>query len=104
MPVPPEPASTYLAIQSTSLIANLQEAVEAVVGILGMAACDGTDAVPPNARSHTVCLAGILLGGARALVRISFGIDAMRSVAMKLAVRAEPPDISEAIHQIIQEA
>jgi len=39
-----------------------QEAVEAVVGILGMAPCDGTDAVPPNARSHTVLLAGTLIG------------------------------------------
>ncbi len=43
-----------------------QEAVEAVVGILGMAPCDGTDAVPPNARSHTVLLAGTLIGDAQA--------------------------------------
>ena len=42
-----------------------QEAVEAVVGILGMAPCDGTDAVPPNARSHTVLLAGTLIGNAQ---------------------------------------
>ena len=42
-----------------------QEAVEAVVGILGMAPCDGTDAVPPNARSHTVLLAGTLIGDAQ---------------------------------------
>jgi hypothetical protein len=35
-----------------------QDAVEAVISILGMAACDGTDAVPPNARSHTVLLSG----------------------------------------------
>lgn len=42
-----------------------QEAVEAVVGILGMAPCDGTEAVPPNARSHTVLLAGTLIGDAQ---------------------------------------
>ena len=35
-----------------------QDAVEAVISILGMSACDGTDAVPPNARSHTVLLSG----------------------------------------------
>ncbi len=46
-----------------------QEAVEAVVGILGMAPCDGTDAVPPNARSHTVLLAGTLIGDAQARPR-----------------------------------
>ncbi|KAK9837106.1 hypothetical protein WJX81_003075 [Elliptochloris bilobata] len=83
---------------------NLQEAVEAVVGILGMAPCDGTDAVPPNARSHTVLLAGTLIGDAQALVRLSFGIDAARSVAMKLVVRSDSPDVSQAIHQIIQDA
>ena len=37
----------------------VQDAVEAVISILGMSACDGTDAVPPNARSHTVLLSGI---------------------------------------------
>ena len=36
------------------------------MGILGMAPCDGTDAVPPNARSHTVLLAGTLIGDAQA--------------------------------------
>lgn len=42
--------------------------MEAVVGILGMAPCDGTDAVPPNARSHTVLLAGTLIGDAQVLL------------------------------------
>lgn len=29
---------------------NLEDAIDAVVGILGMQPCEGTDAVPPNAR------------------------------------------------------
>ena len=37
---------------------GVQDAVDAVVSILGMCPCDGTDAVPPNARSHTVLLSG----------------------------------------------
>jgi len=41
---------------------HTQEAVEAVMGILGMHACEGTEAVPPNARSHTVLLSGMLVG------------------------------------------
>lgn len=41
----------------------MQEAVEAVTHILGMATCEGTDAVPPNARSHTLLLSGSLIGG-----------------------------------------
>ncbi len=40
----------------------------------------------------------------QALVRLSFGIDAARSVAMKLVVRSDSPDVSQAIHQIIQDA
>lgn len=38
------------------------------------------------------------------LVRMSFGIDAGNNVAMKLVVRAETMELSEAIHQIIQDA
>jgi coatomer protein complex subunit gamma len=83
---------------------GLQEAVEAVARALGMAPAEGTDAVPPNARSHAVLLAGTVVGGARALVRLNFGIDAARNVAMKMAVRSESAEVSEAIHGIIQEA
>lgn len=83
---------------------SLQDAVEAVGRILGMQACEGTDAVPPNARSHTLLLSGTVVGDVQVLVRLSFGIDAQRNVAMKLAVRSESSDVSEAIHAIIQEA
>lgn len=48
---------------------NLQDTVETVMGILGMQPCEGTEAVPPNARSHTVLLAGQFPGDERALVR-----------------------------------
>eukprot|EP00775_Hariotina_reticulata_P012870 gene12870-12996_t len=58
---------------------NLQDTVETVMGILGMQACEGTEAVPPHARSHSVLLAGQFPGDERALV-------------------------SEAVHSIIQEA
>lgn len=47
---------------------HAQEAVEAVTGILGMAACEGSDAVPPNARSHTLLLAGSLIGGVQVCI------------------------------------
>jgi hypothetical protein len=46
-----------------------QDTVETVMGILGMQACEGTEAVPPHARSHTVLLAGQFPGDERALVR-----------------------------------
>lgn len=43
-------------------VSSAQEAVEAVIGILGMQPCEGSEAVPPNARSHTALLAGICVG------------------------------------------
>ena len=79
-----------------------QDAVEAVMTILSMAPCDGSDAVPPNARSHTLLLAGQFVGDVPALARISFGIDIGRNVAMKLVTRSDVPEISDFIHQIIQ--
>lgn len=83
---------------------GLQEAVEAVINILGLQACEGSEAVPPNARSHAAFLSGVFVSGGRVLVRINFGIDASNQVAMKLVVRAESDDISEAVHNIIQDA
>ena len=66
--------------------------------------CEGTEALPPNARSHTTLLSGMFVGYVQVLVRLSFGIDASNNVAMKLAVRAEDPAVSDIIHQIIAEA
>jgi coatomer subunit gamma len=83
---------------------GLQDAVEAIVRLMGMAACEGSDAVPPNARSHAAMLAGTLVGDVQVLVRLNFGIDAGRNVAMKMAVRSDSPETSEGVHLIISEA
>eukprot|EP00878_Enallax_costatus_P016622 GHUV01017441.1.p1 GENE.GHUV01017441.1~~GHUV01017441.1.p1 ORF type:complete len:330 (+),score=110.34 GHUV01017441.1:977-1966(+) len=83
---------------------NLQDTVETVMAILGMRPCEGTEAVPPNARSHTVLLAGQFPGDERALVRLSFGMGADGQVAMKVVSRADSEDASEAVHSMIQEA
>ena len=83
---------------------GLPETVETVIKLLGMNVVDGTDAVPPNARSHTVHLAGKLVGDIQVLLKLQFGLDAERNVAMKMAVRSESLEASEAVHVIIQEA
>ncbi|XP_078436668.1 coatomer gamma-2 subunit, putative / gamma-2 coat protein, putative / gamma-2 COP [Wolffia australiana] len=80
---------------------SLAEAVVAVVNILGMQPCEGTETVPSSARSHTCLLSGVFMGQAKVLVRLSFGIDSTKHVAMKLAVRSDDPDVSEAIHDIV---
>ncbi|KAJ7558871.1 hypothetical protein O6H91_04G059500 [Diphasiastrum complanatum] len=83
---------------------NLQDTFQAVVTILGMQPCEGTDVLASNARSHTSLLAGEFIGDIQVLVRLSLGIDAQKQVAMKLAVRAEDQSVSDAIHEIIANA
>jgi coatomer protein complex subunit gamma len=83
---------------------SLEEAVDAVTQILGMAPCEGSEAVPPNARSHATLLSGTFVGDVRVLVRLNLGIDANQNVAMKLTVRSSDPAVSDLIHQIIANA
>lgn len=80
---------------------SLAEALSAVVTILGMQPCEGTESVPNNSRSHTCLLSGVFMGHAKVLVRLSLGIDSSKQVAMKLAVRSDDPAVSEAIHEIV---
>ncbi|XP_072972224.1 coatomer subunit gamma-2 [Typha angustifolia] len=82
---------------------SLAEAVSAVINILGMQPCEGTDVVPNNSRSHSCLLSGVFMGDVKVLVRLSFGISGPKEVAMKLAVRSEDPDVSDKIHEIVAE-
>ncbi|KAH6756078.1 coatomer gamma-2 subunit [Perilla frutescens var. hirtella] len=80
---------------------SLVEAVNAVISLLGMQPCEGTEAVPTNSRSHTCLLSGVYIGNVKVLVRLSFGIDGSKEVAMKLAVRSDDVNVSEAVHEIV---
>ncbi|KAJ3694680.1 hypothetical protein LUZ60_000057 [Juncus effusus] len=80
---------------------SLTEAVNAVISILGMHPCEGTEVVPNNSRSHTCLLSGVFIGNVKVLVRLSFGISGPKEVAMKLAVRSDDADISDKIHEIV---
>jgi len=82
---------------------SLQDAVEAVVEALGLAPCEGTEAVPPNARSHVCLMHGLAVGGGHVLARVNFGMGRDMEVAIKLAVRSAAIETSEAIHAIIAE-
>ncbi|KAF8020540.1 hypothetical protein BT93_G1078 [Corymbia citriodora subsp. variegata] len=80
---------------------SLAEAVNAVIDLLGMQPCEGTEVVPSNSRSHSCLLSGVYIGNVKVLVRLSLGIDGQRDVAMKLAVRSEDESVSDAIHEIV---
>ena len=66
-----------------------------------MQPCEGTEVIPSNSRSHTCLLSGVYIGNVKVLVRLSFGIDSSKEVAMKLAVRSEDVTVSDAIHEIV---
>ncbi|KAL6218591.1 hypothetical protein ACLB2K_011801 [Fragaria x ananassa] len=80
---------------------SLNEAVSTVISLLGMQPCEGTEVIPSNSRSHTCLLSGVYIGNVKVLVRLSFGIDSSKEVAMKLAVRSEDVTVSDAIHEIV---
>ncbi|XP_011037539.1 PREDICTED: coatomer subunit gamma [Populus euphratica] len=80
---------------------SLAEAVSAVINLLGMQPCEGTEVVATNSRSHTCLLSGVSLGNVKVLVRLQFGIEGTRDVAMKLSVRSEDEAIGDAIHEIV---
>ncbi|KAJ7967338.1 Coatomer subunit gamma [Quillaja saponaria] len=80
---------------------SLSEAVNAVINLLGLQPCEGTEVVPPNSRSHTCLLSGVFIGNVKVLVRLSFGIDGPKEVAMKLSVKSEDATVSDAIHEIV---
>lgn len=61
----------------------------------------GTEVVPNNSRSHTCLLSGVFIGNVKVLVRLQFGVDGPKEVAMKLAVRSEDESISDMIHEIV---
>ncbi|KAL0384099.1 UNVERIFIED_CONTAM: Coatomer subunit gamma-2 [Sesamum radiatum] len=71
---------------------SLAEAVSTVINLLGMQPCEVSASLP------SAC---IYIGNVKVLVRLSFGIDGAKEVAMKLAVRSEDENVSEAIHEIV---
>ncbi|XP_010548052.1 PREDICTED: coatomer subunit gamma-like [Tarenaya hassleriana] len=81
---------------------SLSDAVKAVIDLLGMQPCEGTEAVPSNARSHTCLMSGVYIGNVKAVVKTQFGMDGKtKEIMMKLSVRSDDISVSEAIHEIV---
>eukprot|EP00982_Pelagococcus_subviridis_P000311 2435-Pelagococcus_subviridis.AAC.5 len=100
LPIETETANEY----SLGKRESLGEAVETVTKVLGLQPCEGTGAVPPNARSHTALLSGTYVGDVALLVRLNLGIDVSNEVALKLTARAEDASVSEVAQLIVSEA
>jgi coatomer protein complex subunit gamma len=80
---------------------NIQGIVETVMQAINLRACEGTEIVPTNARSHTTLLSGKFIGDKPVLVRLSMGVDASEEITMKVSVRGQNVQMTSRIHEII---
>jgi len=76
-------------------------AVQATIDCLGMKPVNGTDAVPPNCRSHNVLLSGVFLGGIKVLARFQVALGNEGAI-LKIAIRSSDMNVSEAVVDCIR--
>ena len=80
---------------------KLEDAVNAVVELLGMQPVDGTGTVPTgdgSKRTHTLHLSGVFAGGVQVLARAQLQMDdQVAGVVLKIAVRSPNRDICELV-------
>jgi len=91
------------AVKKYSLgLETLQAAVDAVVELLGMTACEKSGTVPEGARSHTVNLSGTFFGEVPVLARAAFLLDPKPAVTLKIALRSRENHISQLLVNAIR--
>jgi coatomer protein complex subunit gamma len=64
-------------------------------------ACEGTEIVPTNARSHTTLLSGTFIGNKPILVRLSMGMNSSDEITMKVCVRGQDIQMTSCVHEMI---
>ncbi|KAJ0077416.1 hypothetical protein Patl1_36259 [Pistacia atlantica] len=52
-------------------------------------------------QGHTRLLSDVFIGNVKVLVRLQFGVDGPKDIAMKLAVRSTDANVSNMIHEIV---
>ena len=70
---------------------SLEDAVSAVINLLGMQACDGTGSVKATSagKPHMLHLSGVFIGGKSTLARAQLAMQGDSGVVLKIAVRSE---------------
>ena len=78
---------------------KLEEAVSAVIDLLGMQAADGTGDMPTGGgkRNHTLHLSGVFIGGISVLARAQLQQDDAAGVILKIAVRSPDAGLNELV-------
>ena len=80
---------------------SIAEAVTALVDILAMDPCEGSQTVSSAARTHRLLLSGVMLGEQAVLVRADLRCGATNVVEMKLSIRAQSPQTAEAVLEAV---
>lgn len=75
---------------------NVGAAVTAVMEVLGMSACEGTDKVSDRARGHILLLTGVFLPGVQVMMHAKFALSA-DGVALETVIRSEDGGVSEVL-------
>jgi coatomer protein complex subunit gamma len=83
-------------VETFSLTYNsIKQAMDAVTDFLGMQICENTGAPAEGARTHTVLLSGLFLGGMQVFAIVNLRTDSTKNVGMRLTVRSTDVQISQ---------
>lgn len=66
---------------------SLKQAMDAVCDYLGMQICENSGTPAESARTHTVLLSGVFLGGVQVFSIVNLRSDSNKNVGMRLTVR-----------------
>lgn len=84
-------------------LSSLQAAVDAVLALMGLRACENTHQVPDNASQHGIQLSGVYFGGTTVLCRAGFLLNPNgKGVTLKIAVRSADRRISSLIANAVR--
>lgn len=85
---------------------KVEDAVTAVIALLGMQAVDSTNVVAPpdgvNKKPHILHLSGVFIGNLHVLARAQLQMSDASGVVLKMAVRSPDTDVSQMVADCIQ--
>jgi coatomer protein complex subunit gamma len=84
---------------------KIDDAVTAVLALLGMQAADNTHVIAPSdgaKKPHILHLSGVFLGNIQVLARAHLQLNETNSVVLKIAVRSGDKDVSQLVADCIQ--